>query len=197
MRTVYFALKDADGVEHAYDVEVYSAKESVSLQVMIAQPLLEVVGKIGGVLSGAMAKGDAPLEKRIEALGSLQMQGLLTSLPAIPRMIEERGGYDLITRILKRTVRHSTAKDSAGGNVDLPMRLSDPEMMDLAYGDGNYLEMWSAVFSVLAVNFTRLGRNGSLDWKQLLSGATGGLLKPSHPTIGTAKPSAASTSGSA
>lgn len=197
MKTVKFDLQDADGEGHLYEVELFSCDEAIDLQVMLAQPLLEAVGTIGRVFVGAVkAEGAGSLVDRINAIdeGDLYAAGGVLSL--IPKMIEERGGAALVARIFTRTVRHDRVP-AEPQPVVVEQHLVESTARDDAYADGNYLELWKAVLMVLFVNFSRLGRSGSLDWKTLFSRATGGLLKQSQQTTGTARPSGDSPSGNA
>jgi len=189
MKVVHFTLSDADAVEHLYDVELFGVAEQAALQLMSAQPILEVVGQLGRVFAQAIGGGAMTAETVMERLGGVDTQGLLKTLPAVPRLIEDRGGPELVTRIFRRTTRHSSAKDSAGGTVDLKMPLADASNQDNAFADGNMSEYWLAMLGVLTVNFTRRGRGESLSWKKLLSAATGGLLRPSSQSTATPLPS--------
>jgi hypothetical protein len=177
VKTVEISLTDVDGAEHRYQIELFSCDESVRLQLIVAQPLLKALGQIAAGVAPGLAAGegeDVPLLQRIAAM---DLSSLSEALPEIPRMLEERGGPELIQQIFKRTKRDMHAVDSDGVVHEHMAPLSAANNRDDAFADGNFLEYWQAVASVLLVNFTRHGRNGSLSSSDLLSAVTGGLIR--------------------
>lgn len=176
MNQITFTLDDADGVEHLYEVELYSVAEGAALQLMLSQPLIRLVGALGEALMQALAPGKLGFLQRVQLV---KWDRVLDTLPALPEMIEKRGGPDLFNRVFARTKRVITVPDADGNKVEIRQDLKDSAMRDQAFADGNYLELWSASVAVLLVNFTRHGRGGSLSWKRLLSSATGIQSTPS------------------
>ncbi len=209
MKTVEFQLKDADGLEHTYKVELFSVAENVKYQLMIAGPLMQAVGRtVAAVLPAVSGKkiGDVlkDMDALVNALQGVDWTAAPDAVTVIPEMIEARGGAALVTRIFSKTVRltaipelQSVATASGDGAIDSDLRqpLESPEQQDAAFGDGNYAEYWAAMAMVLIVNFTRYGRNGSGSWKGLVGTLTGGLVTPLTPTTATPPPSSASAKG--
>ncbi len=172
MKKLDFVLRDCEGEEHRYETELFSCDEAVSLQLLIAQPLLRAIGKIGAGVAPGFAAIDGKGKTIPEVIAAMDLSGLSEALPEVPRMLEERGGPELIARIFKRTVRIHYAPDAESGKHEMRQALKDSHHRDAAFADGNYLELWQAVAMVLAVNFTRSGRNGFESLKELFSTLT-------------------------
>ena len=210
MKTVNFKLKDADGLEHEYEVVLFSVAENVKLQLMVAGPLMEAAGRaLATVLPAITGKkiGDVlkDMSTLVAALRLVDWTSAPAALTVIPEMIEARGGATLITKIFNSTTRltaipelQNIATASGDGELDSDLRqpLADPVHQDAAFGDGNFRDYWTAAAMVLIVNFTRHGRNGSGSLKGLVGTLTGGLVTPSTPTTGTTPPSSGSAKGS-
>jgi hypothetical protein len=193
MKTVEFQLKDVEGVEHTYEVELFSCDENVRFQLMLSTPLINAIVNAVATLAPAFADGAS-----IDDLASAAMKVNWLTAPGvfepIPAMIEARGGADLIAEIFQNTQRlipipnlkkgQPTVTDSAIDS-DFRQHLKESDARDQAFGDGNFAEYWQAAAMVVLVNFTRHGRGASINWKQLLSSVTGGLLTPSMMATGT------------
>jgi hypothetical protein len=186
MKTVSFQLKDVEGVEHTYEVELFSCDENVRFQLMLSTPLINAIVNAVATLAPAFADGAS-----IDDLASAAMKVNWLTAPGvfepIPAMIEARGGAGLIAEIFQNTQRlipipnlkgQPTVTDSPVDS-DFRQHLKNADDRDQAFGDGNYAEYWQAAAMVVLVNFTRHGRGASVNWKALLSSVTGGLLTPS------------------
>ena len=205
MKIVEFELKDAEGVSHRYRVELFSCDESVRLQLMVARPLFDMIGQLLGALVPALGKS-----KLSELLGSLDgiATGLQlidwTTLPgalaALPAAIEDRGGPVLIERVFAKTTRLVPIPEAQGlasvsdGPVvtDMEQKIASSDWRDVAFGDGNFAELYQAFGMVLIVNFTRYGRSGSKDWRGIVETLTGGLVTRLTPSTETTAPSSGS-----
>jgi hypothetical protein len=205
VKTVYFDLKDADGVSHAYEVDLYSVAENAKLQLMCAGPLLQALGRLAAVVRPALQavpKGttmeNLDMASALKILGNADLESLPESLMAFPEMIEARGGPDLVTRIFAGTRRcipipALQGLPTAAGDDAIPsdhkQALADPVQQDAAFGDGNMGEYWQAAAMVLIVNFTRFGRRGSQPLSGLIKKLTLGIVDLSPVNTETQKPS--------
>lgn len=201
MKIVKFSLNDADGVAHTYEVELFSVKENVKLQLMCAQPLIKAIGKLAATIAPALrglpgGEGEQEINVR-EVLSNVDWQSAPEILLSIPEMIEQRGGPDLVTRIFAQTTR-LVPIEMLKGRPTISDKPVDPyhrqeleleEHQEHAFGDGNYAEYWQAAAMVLLVNFSRYGRDGSPSWRQLVKKLTLGVWTPYPMSTGTARPS--------
>ncbi len=194
MKTVEFELNDADGKPHRYAVELFSVDQNIRYQLMLAKPLIQAVGKavaaLSPVLGGLLGEEKQEDGWLLDAVQQIDWATAPDALSVIPEMLEARGGPVIVAELLSQTKRYMTADATVSVPVVGDQVPEQPHLMmgvaanrDLAYGDGNYGELWSAVAAVVLVNFTRSGRNGSLNWRDALTSLTGGLLTQSK--IGT------------
>jgi hypothetical protein len=209
MKTVEFDLKDADGESHRYEVELFSCDENVALQLIIAAPLMQTIGRtlaavLPAVEGQAMSDVFKDMDSLSEALRRVDWTRAPDALISIPQMIEAQGGPALVQRIWAKTYRllpiaelQNVATAHGDGKIESDYRqhLALAPERDNAFGDGNFAEYWQAVAMVLIVNFTRFGRNGSGSLSGLAESLMSAAAIPSHPTTGTAPPSNAGKTG--
>jgi hypothetical protein len=209
MKTVDFHLTDADGEQHKYVVELFNCDESVRLQLMVAAPLFDLVGQLLSALVPALGKGKlSELLKSTDAIAAglqrVDWSTLPGALSALPAAIEERGGPVLIERVFAKTTRLVPIPEAQGAPsvtdgepvTDVRQQLAQSDWRDLAFGDGNYAELWSAFVMVLVVNFTRYGRNGSPGLKSAVETLTAGLVTVSPRSTETTAPKSGTSSAS-
>lgn len=203
MKKVNFELNDVDGKRHRYEVELFSCDEQARYQLMLGGSLIEGIGLIAAQLAPLVKSKvidfDSGQFNLGDILGEVDWQGVPKIMLPMIAEIERRGGAKIVAEIFAQTYRlmeveeHKNLPVADGQPVDPYIRnhLADASQRDLAYSDGNMGEYWKAAAMVLIVNFTRHGRNGSLDLNSVVSMLTFGIVDPSAPAIETLEPSSA------
>ena len=195
MKTINFDLDDCDGNPHKYAVQLFSCDENIALQLIMGDILAGPLGQVVGAVAAAFA-GREPGEefKLADAVGRVDWGGAGLSIQNFARSVESREGPKLVARVFEHTTRERVELDGEGAEHKIPDSLAKPFGRDMAFGDGNYLELWKAFVAVLAVNFGPFGRTGSLSLNEILSSLTGGLLTPLNPSTGMTPPNSAAGS---